>query len=154
MKLLVLRVERSGARWAEAACKDYGRRLRRFGGIDERVIRPERFRGDAAAVRAAEGERILAALRERDWLVAVDERGEALDGAGLVHLLRRARQRAPGRLVFALGGPYGHAPAVRERAWRVLRLSSLVLNHRVARVVLMEQLYRAHADLHGIPYSH
>jgi 23S rRNA (pseudouridine1915-N3)-methyltransferase len=58
------------------------------------------------------------------------------------------------RLVFAIGGPYGHAPALREKAHRVLSLSPMVLNHELARVVLVEQLYRAHSLLFGGKYHH
>jgi 23S rRNA (pseudouridine1915-N3)-methyltransferase len=57
-------------------------------------------------------------------------------------------------VVFALGGPYGHGAALRQAAWRTVRLSDLVLNHEVARVVLYEQLYRAMMQLAGAPYHH
>jgi len=59
-----------------------------------------------------------------------------------------------GTVVFAMGGPYGHDPSVRAAAWRTVRLSDLVLNHEVARVVLYEQLYRALTLLEGAPYHH
>jgi 23S rRNA (pseudouridine1915-N3)-methyltransferase len=62
--------------------------------------------------------------------------------------------RRHGTVVFAIGGPYGHGEAVRARAWRTVRLSDLVLNHEVARVVLYEQLYRALTLLEGVPYHH
>ena len=55
---------------------------------------------------------------------------------------------------FALGGAYGHAPIVREKARTVLSLSSMVLNHAVARVVLVEQIYRACTIRAGEPYHH
>lgn len=57
-------------------------------------------------------------------------------------------------LVFVLGGPFGHAPAVRQRGDDTIRLSRMVLNHQVANVVLLEQLYRAHTILRGEPYHH
>jgi 23S rRNA (pseudouridine1915-N3)-methyltransferase len=58
------------------------------------------------------------------------------------------------QLVFCIGGPYGHGDAVRERANDTIRLSKLVLNHQVAVVVLLEQLYRGWAILRGDPYHH
>jgi 23S rRNA (pseudouridine1915-N3)-methyltransferase len=57
-------------------------------------------------------------------------------------------------VVFCIGGPFGHAPAVRERANDTIRLSKMVLNHQVAHVVLLEQLYRAWTILRGEPYHH
>lgn len=131
---------------------DYTRRLRRHGGVEEEAVKAEPFRGDAQAVRGAEGARLLARVGPRDQLVVLDERGDRLDSAGFATLVDEGRQR--GQVVFALGGAYGHAPASREAAWRVVRLSDLVLNHELARVVLYEQLYRAMTLLSGAPYHH
>lgn len=153
MKLWVLGVGRGAPRWADDAVTDYTKRMRRFGGVGEHVLKPESFRGDVDAVRAAEAKRILGWVKPRDRLVALDERGEAPSTEAFADLLREGLL-AEGRLVFAMGGPYGHDPSVRHAAWRVVRLSSLVLNHQVARVVLMEQLYRAFTLHHGIPYHH
>lgn len=153
MKLRVVSVAKSSPKWADAAVDDYAKRLRRFGGVEERLIKPERFKGDIEAVRAAEARRILDGLSDRDRIVALDERGEDLSTEGFASLLEDGL-RASGALVFALGGPYGHGPEVRAQAWRTLRLSSMVLNHQVARVVLFEQLYRAYTVLGGEPYHH
>ncbi len=150
---MLLTVGRGSTAWADEAVNDYAKRSRRYGGIEELRLKPERFRGDVAAVRSAEGARILGALRDRDRLICLDERGRDPDSDGFAALLEQGMQ-AEGRLVFAIGGPYGHDPLVRERAWRVVRLSRLVLNHEVARLVLYEQLYRAWTLLHGAPYHH
>lgn len=147
-------VGRPSSGWAQDACDDYARRCVRWGGVGAIWVRHEPFRGDVDAVRAAEGERVTRALGDRDRLVVLDERGDDVDTEGFTRLVDRARTEGATRLVFAIGGAYGHAPASRVRAWRVIRLSSLVLNHEVARVVLHEQIYRAFAALHGVPYAH
>lgn len=153
-KLRVVRVGRGAEAWAQAACDDYGKRLRRaWGAVDETLVKPERFRGDVDAVRDAEAARILGAVKPRDRLVVLDERGEDLDTEGFTALLREGLD-ADGALVFCLGGPYGHGPAARDAAWRTVRLSAMVLNHEVARVVLYEQLYRATTLIQGVPYHH
>lgn len=153
MKLIVLRVGDRSPEWADAACHDYGRRLRTLGGVAEQSVRGEPFRGDVEAVRAAETDRLLALVTPRDRLVALDERGLNLDADAFLSLFQTGLE-AEGRLVFALGGAYGHHDRLRKAAWRTLRLSSLVLNHEVARVVLYEQLYRAWARQHNVPYHH
>jgi 23S rRNA (pseudouridine1915-N3)-methyltransferase len=104
------------------------------------------------AVRDAEAARILARVGPRDGLVCLDERGERLDTPTFAAVLDALRQQGP--VVFAIGGPYGHGEAVRTRARRVIRLSDLVLNHALARVVLVEQVYRAITLLEGAPYHH
>lgn len=153
MKLRLLVVGRGGVRWADEAAADYARRLDRLGGLDEIEVKPEPFRGDVDAVRDAEAARLLARVSPRDRLVALDERGEDLDTEGFTRLVDDGL-RAEGGLVFAIGGPYGHGAAVRARAWRVVRLSSLVLNHQLARVVAVEQIYRAMTRIRGVPYHH
>jgi len=116
-------------------------------------LRPEPDRGDPAAVRAAEGRRLLERIGPRDRLVVLDERGLAPDTPAFRDLLVEGLG-AEGRLWWAVGGSWGHDEAVRQRAWRVVRLSSLVMNHDLARVVLVEQIYRAFTLLHGVPYHH
>jgi 23S rRNA (pseudouridine1915-N3)-methyltransferase len=158
VKLVVLMVgsasrggARRGAPWADEAVRDYARRVQRWGGIDEQAVRSEPFRGDVEAVRAAEADRLLRHVGDRDRLIVLDERGLDPD---LVRIVDEARQAGLRGLAFALGGAYGHHARVRDRAHQVVRLSALVLAHDVARVVLYEQLYRTMATLHGVPYAH
>ncbi|MEQ1502113.1 MAG: 23S rRNA (pseudouridine(1915)-N(3))-methyltransferase RlmH [Myxococcota bacterium] len=152
MRFRVLIVGRSRCRWADEAVDDYTRRIRRYGGVEQVDLKAEPFRGDVEAVRRAEAARIVARVGERDRLVVLDERGDRLDTAGFAAAVDAGRQS--GAVVFAIGGPYGHGAAARDAAWRVVRLSDLVLNHEVARVVLYEQLYRALTVLEGAPYHH
>ena len=67
---------------------------------------------------------------------------------------RTAASASTRRLVFAIGGPYGHGAEVRARAHKVVALSGMVLNHELARVVLVEQLYRVSTLLWGGSYHH
>jgi 23S rRNA (pseudouridine1915-N3)-methyltransferase len=87
-------------------------------------------------------------------VVLLDERGQDLDSPGLARWLEEAARDAVTCLHFAIGGAYGHPPEAQAHVWRQLRLSSLVLNQAVARVVLMEQLYRACTIRAGEPYHH
>ena len=80
-------------------------------------------------------------------VLALDERGEALGSHDLAAILGRH-----GSLTFVLGGPDGLTDAVRQRADRVVRLSSLTLTHEWARALLCEQIYRGLSILRGLPY--
>lgn len=132
--------------WADAAAEEYGRRMVRYLPFEEKVLKAE------TAEEAAS--RTLALVPKRGRLIALDERGEDRDSLGFAAILEGAARDATTALVFALGGPYGHAPSLRAQAHLVLRLSPLVLNHAVARVVVMEQLYRACTIRAGEPYHH
>jgi 23S rRNA (pseudouridine1915-N3)-methyltransferase len=153
VKLKLVTVGKGAPSWADAAVADYAKRLRRLGGVEEHTLKPEKFRGDVDAVRRAEGGRILQFIKPRDRLVVLDERGVGLSTEDFTKLLESGLQ-AEASLVFTIGGPYGHDPAVRQRAWRVVRLSDMVLNHQVARVVWFEQVYRAMTLMNGTPYHH
>jgi 23S rRNA (pseudouridine1915-N3)-methyltransferase len=154
LKLVVARVGKGRTNWADEACADWQKRLARRLPIEELLVEPEPFRGDVDAVRQAEAARLLDRVRPSDRLIAVDERGEAPTSEGFAAWIEGAAAAGTGRVVFALGGPYGHGPLVRERAWKVLALSSMVLNHELARAVLFEQLYRASTLIWGGSYHH
>lgn len=128
--------------WAEAAAEDYGRRIQRYFPFEERVARTE---GPGP---------VLGAVGDRGWLVVLDERGADATSEQLAAWLEQAASAGRARLVFAIGGAWGHPPEVRAAAWQVLRLSAMVLNQAVARVVLLEQVYRACTIRAGEPYHH
>lgn len=100
---------------------------------------------------AEEAKRLLAGVKPKDHLALLDEHGKSLDSPELSRWLA-ARMRAGNDLVLAIGGPDGFTPEVRERAEESLSLSRLTLPHALARVVVVEQLYRAFTILRGEPY--
>ena len=101
--------------------------------------------------REAEGELILGKLNAGERLVLLDERGRQLDSKGLAGSL--GDWQADGRDVcFVIGGPDGVPDACRQRADFTWSLSKLTLPHGLARVLLAEQLYRAHSLQTGHPY--
>ena len=151
-RIRILRVSKGRTRWADTAVADYAKRLTRRGRYEEQAVKPVSFRGDVEAVKEAEADRLLAALKPNDIVVAVDERGQTLDSHAFADLLQRLT--LDGTVVFVVGGAYGLAPRIRERAVVSVRLSDMVMNHAIARVVLHEQLYRAITILDGVPYHH
>ena len=105
----------------------------------------------ADAARDKEGEKVLAAVKDRERLILLDETGKSFGTRDLANRLERLSREAPD-LALLIGGPDGHAPAVRARAIESWSLSPLTLPHGLARVMLVEQLYRAQSVLLGHPY--
>ena len=98
-----------------------------------------------------EGEQILARVDKSELLVLLDERGRQLGSRDLAD--RLAQWQGDGRdLCFVIGGPDGVSDACRQRADFTWSLSRLTLPHGLARVLLAEQLYRAHSLQTGHPY--
>jgi 23S rRNA (pseudouridine1915-N3)-methyltransferase len=102
-------------------------------------------------VREREGERLLARASAGGAIVACDERGTAWTSEEFARWLQRQREEARD-VTFVIGGAYGLAPAVRERAVVRLAVAPWTLPHELARLVLAEQLYRAGTILRGEPY--
>lgn len=153
MRWLVARVGKGRNAWADQAVEDYARRVRQVK-IEELLLRPAAFRGDVEAVRAEEGARLLGAVGAGERLVCLDERGELPTSEVFAGWLEQAAADGCSGLVFGIGGPYGHPAVVRQRAWKSLALGRWVTNHEVARVVLVEQLYRASTLIWGGSYHH
>ncbi len=105
----------------------------------------------AEAVMEREAQRIEAALPPSCRLIALDEHGQRHTTASLAAEFQRWRQ--DGRdVALLIGGADGLAPRIKQRADSLLRLSDLTLPHGLARVLLAEQIYRAHSLLSGHPY--
>lgn len=139
--------------WKDAATH-YTARITRMRRLECTEVRD----GDAALTpeqrNALEGKRILENLHPQDLPLVLDERGQDVSSHQLAALLQSLDVEAKGRGCFIVGGAYGLDPSVRERAHRLIRLSSMTLPHELARVVLLEQIYRAQCILAKIPYHH
>ena len=151
MKLRVLSVGRDRSGWFEQGVRAYAERIEHHARVELLELPAATGSLPPEAARRKEGQELLRRAGEDAWLVALDERGTALDSPGFARLVGQARD-AGRDLTFVLGGDEGLDPAVRERAWKVVALSAMTLPHRLARLVLMEQIYRAFTLLRGEPY--
>ncbi len=153
MKLRVLAVGTDRSGLFEPAADEYLKRLSRYAKAEVVELAASKKGGaDPARARDEEGQALLAKLRPSDLVVVLDERGKELTSE---ELSRKVVQEAMNRgrdLAFLIGGAEGHAEAVRKRADLLLSLSRMTLPHRLARVVLLEQLYRAFAIARNEPY--
>jgi 23S rRNA (pseudouridine1915-N3)-methyltransferase len=154
VKVATVWVGKGRVKWADAGSTEYTRRLPHHLGYKEIQLKPVPFQGNEAAVKEAEAKKILDQIKGGDRLIALDERGMDLTSHGFAKLIDEAAQMGTRRLVFAIGGPFGHGPEVRNQSWKTLRLSHMVLNHSMARMLLSEQLYRASTILWGGQYHH
>jgi len=102
---------------------------------------------------AGEGKAILKRIPGEAYVCALDREGDPLKSEGLAAFLEE-RRMGRADLCFVLGGPLGLDPAVLERAQRALSFGPITLPHQLARVVLLEQLFRAHKILAGEPYHY
>jgi 23S rRNA (pseudouridine1915-N3)-methyltransferase len=107
---------------------------------------------DAERRRTEESIAIANVIPERAMLVVLDEHGENLDSAALAGLLREWRAEDRPAICFVIGAADGLADSLRQRAQRKLAFGTATWPHQLARVMLLEQLYRAGTILAGHPY--
>lgn len=149
MKLTFLSVGKDRSGLFAPGVEEYRGRLAHWATVELAELPASRASG--ARAREEEGQALLRRLKGREVLVALDERGQALSSVELATWLGRQREAARD-VAFAVGGDEGLSDEVRARAALVLSLSRMTLPHRLARLVLAEQVYRAFSILHGEPY--
>lgn len=144
MKVRVVSVGKDRSGLFEPAVQEYAGRLKHYCKFELIELPASRSKG-------AEGEAILGRLASQDWLIALDQRGKLLSSEELAGFVARGQQQSKD-LLLCIGGDEGLAEEVVKRSQLVLSLSKMTLPHRLARVVLSEQLYRAFTILRGEPY--
>lgn len=143
----------SDAEFAEAADR-YLNRIKHFFPIEVTQIAPERGRQGASdvAIMRAQSARLLAAIPEKGYVVVLDERGQVFDSLKFAKFVERLTTDQPYGITFVVGGDVGLDETVRKRADTLLSLSAMTLPHQIARVVLLEQIYRACTLIRNIAY--
>ena len=149
MKIRIISIGKAKDRFLKEGEALYLPRLRRETELDCLEINPSPGPGDT---RARDSGLVLRQIDSRDFLVVLDERGQQRSSREFAAFLERHMVEATPRLVFAIGGPCGWDDEVRRRANLVLSFSSLTFPYQLARLVLLEQLFRAFSIIRGTPY--
>ncbi|XP_034683657.1 putative RNA methyltransferase At5g10620 isoform X1 [Vitis riparia] len=149
----ILTVGKKRSRGVQLIVDEYIEKLKYYCSADDIQIRsnPKNAR-DVKAQVENEDTAVMGLIRPDDWVVMLDEHGLDLGSIQMAELLRDVGNTGAARLSFCIGGPYGHGEQLRKRANISIKLSSMVLNHQIALLVLMEQLYRAWTILKGQKY--
>jgi 23S rRNA (pseudouridine1915-N3)-methyltransferase len=153
LKLSVITIGSAG-RVLEPAIAEYETRARRYWPLDIIEVNQERARpgSDGAEARNAEGVRLLRRIPDGAELIALTREGDEWDSERLSQHIQDAAVRAQPGIAFMIGGAYGLSDSVLKHARHRMRLSSFTLTHDIARLVLLEQIYRAGTIARGEPY--
>ncbi len=143
MKWRIYTVGKPALGYARNGAEEYLKRLRRYTNCQHLILR----KGDAAEIQG-----LLGSRRDGHLNLVLDERGETLTTQQFTHRLQTWQLDAVKTVSCFIGGADGHHDTVRQEADVVLRLSALTMQHELALVVLLEQIYRAYTILKGEPY--
>ena len=143
MRLHIFTVGKPRLGYAKAGVEEYTARLSARGGVEIEIVK--------AGIREQESEALLARSEEM-FRVVLDERGEQITSRALAQKVAQWELQRTKAVAFLIGGADGHTDELRRKAgWR-WALGTLTLQHELALVVLLEQLYRARCINSGSPY--
>jgi 23S rRNA (pseudouridine1915-N3)-methyltransferase len=138
----------------ETGIQRYIDRIRHYVSIETHFLKAERISGKVPeeTVKEKEGERILRLTGTQDYLIACDQQGRQFDSQEFSELLGRLRDKGIAHVWMILGGPVGLSSRILEKSALVLSLSKMTFPHDLARLIILEQIYRAFTILKGEPY--
>ena len=152
LRLLAVGAVRS-PHW-KAAAAHYLERLGHWRKVHEQVVRDADPRLPEPERIQQEGRALLQAQKDGDYLICLDERGKSMSSRDFAAFLQRIFEQTPHTPCFILGGAFGLSSEVRDSTRTMLALGPMTLPHELARVVLLEQLYRAESILRKSQYHH
>jgi 23S rRNA (pseudouridine1915-N3)-methyltransferase len=151
VKIRIVAVGRDRSGLYAPAVEEYAKRIARYARFELVEVPEARKHAGTPRAKDEEGAALLARIGERERVVALDERGEEETSVAFARRVGRWLERGQD-VALVLGGSDGLADAVKVRAAETIALSRLTLAHRLARLVLAEQLYRAFTILRREPY--
>lgn len=154
MKLRFLIFESKAPGWVQDARAEYVNKISPFLPMEFKSLKsPAADRDQAEVKRRLEGQRFLEEFDERDLVVLFDEHGKSVRSSEeFAEQLRRVTESGKQRIVFCVGGAYGFSDEVKKRADAKWSLSTLTMNHWLAQIAALEQIYRGFTILRGLPY--
>lgn len=153
MKISILTIGKLKEKHWQVAAAEYRRRLGRYAQVQEIILR------DAAPAHKPPGqiineesEKLLAKLPPQSCTTVLDGQGELISSKQLAEFIERKCVAGYSHFAFCLGGPHGLSDKLLQGSDFVLSLSRMTFPHELARVLLLEQLYRAFTILRGQDY--
>ncbi len=156
MKFNLLCVGRLTLPYLNEGCSEFAGRLKRYMPLVITEIKEHKTgsKQDLARIVATEGELLAQRLPAGTFVIALDQRGKQLSSEQLAALMNEHMLQSIPEWTILIGGPYGLSDALREQADLVLSLSAMTLTHQMARLLLLEQLYRCCTIIRNEPYHH
>jgi len=156
MKLTLLMVGKTDDTYLQEGIERYAGRLKHYADFSIEVI-PDIKKGKNRGIdqqKIKEGEQILAKLAPSKEFHLFDEKGKTWTSREFAGFLQKKMASGLKELVLVIGGPYGFSDDVYRQAKSKISLSRMTFSHQLARLLCVEQIYRAFTILKGEPYHH
>ncbi|HAN10676.1 MAG TPA: 23S rRNA (pseudouridine(1915)-N(3))-methyltransferase RlmH [Clostridiales bacterium] len=157
MKITIITVGKIKEKYFEDAISEYRKRLSKYCSLDFIEVQDEKApesmsRKEEENVKEKEGKRILKGIKEKDYVIALDIKGEQKTSEELAEFIEGLAVQGKSDLTFVIGGSLGISKEVLDRADYRLSFSKMTFPHQLMKVVLLEQVYRSFRIIKGEPY--
>jgi 23S rRNA (pseudouridine1915-N3)-methyltransferase len=156
MKITLLVVGKTDAVYLREGINLYTKRLKHYINFNLEVIPDIKKKKNTteANQKQLEGSEILAKIAKTAEMILFDEKGSLYSSTDFATFLQKKMNQGLKELVFVIGGPYGFSEEVYNKATSKISLSKMTFSHQMARLLCVEQFYRAFTILNGEPYHH
>lgn len=157
MKITVICVGKIKEKFYTDAVLEYSKRLSRYCKLEIVELADEKTKENSSVhendvVKAKEGERILSAIKDDMYVIALAIEGKMLDSVELSEKMEQLGIGGSSHVAFVIGGSLGLDKRVLDRADFKLSFSKMTFPHQLMRVILLEQIYRGYRIMKGEPY--
>lgn len=139
--------------FAKIGAQEYIKMLSKYADVKLLELKHAKIIDEDQSTVRQDSQRLLSHLKESDYVILLDEKGEECDSFSFARTLESLVSQHS-KLIFVIGGPFGLDESVKKRADRLLSLSKLTMTHQLATIVLLEQLFRAFKIIHGERYHY
>lgn len=153
MKITFLTVGKAHESYIQDGVNIFTKRISHYYKVDWKIVTPSKL-SDPKTIKKEEAVAILKCLQSDDVLILLDERGKNISSPELATLIQQKANQSTQHLVFLIGGAFGVAPEIMQRAHFTWSISKLVFPHMLVRLILAEQIYRACSILANEKYHH
>ncbi|MEK1298037.1 23S rRNA (pseudouridine(1915)-N(3))-methyltransferase RlmH [Limosilactobacillus fermentum] len=157
MNIKIIGVGKVKEKYFKAGIAEYAKRMERYAKFEIVEVPDEKApetlsQAEMDAVMAKEGERILAKIKDREYVYALAIKGKERSSEEFAKEINQLTTYGHSDITFVIGGSLGLSPAVLKRANTQISFGRFTLPHKLMRLVLAEQIYRAFTIINGLPY--
>lgn len=146
MVIRVIAVGKLKEKYWQEACNEYLKRLSKYSKVIVEEILEEKIPNESTSyieiAKKAEGERILKKINSNDYVILLEISGQQINSVQLANLLDEIAVKGHSTINLVIGGSYGVSEEVKQRANYKLSFSKLTFPHQMARIMVLEQIYR------------
>jgi 23S rRNA (pseudouridine1915-N3)-methyltransferase len=155
LKIVILTLGKTSASYLREGISVYQDRLKHYAKVEYKELPDVQAKGlSPDMLKEREGDQFLKQLKQDDVVLLLDENGDHFSSRGFAEMLQRRMNSGVKQMVLIIGGAFGFSNEMYARANGKISFSKMTYSHEMIRLLLVEQLYRAHTILKGESYHH